>query len=347
MPDIDSNKIRKVLTAATSELRDECIRRQGRISFRSTNISSVFLGNPPLLMDQPLGDVDLSELPKACYMRGELDPDDVIDTFKAFVDARRSMRANEKALSLRLRETYPEVPWTTFKGSKVSELAQLLHVCSWYGHEGNLNSTEIWKRLNGYKLVIQSSAFEWGEAGNVSRTRHPKSLRVNFVAMLRSPMSGRLRSTAQCGSLYRFLHASLPDLSVQVDGIFAVAAYAGREYQEILVRGFDLTHSFVGTPTSPELRDIRKCVSAINRATALPYDAIRGWLEPHIGEQAFLMVFGKRSSWTRHNYSPATMREHRRYLLALQDQAIARITHESAEQDNDPLEALQLQQMIR
>lgn len=334
-----SPALREVLAACARYLQSACIQTTGIIQVPVVKADRIQWVGPCLRPNLSLGETNLNDLPRYLYGEGQLSR---TETLTIWNDAVAGLLRERNARPV-IEGRFPEVKFTRGRIPPTMPLLQLLCVLSWSGGTFKVTRKEAFLDLGSTRIGMNHRMIMWnGDLVRLPRQCTPNPPLALSIHMGK-PQSGHESTTA----VYRYLTRILPQLSPQLDLIFATAVTAGKEFEALLCHLFDLVPvesvESVEYPAGVWARARR----TVMEATITPVPDLWAIFKNTSTRYAFEKLFGNASRKGRPTYSSALRKKH----LSIIDQAESgdvnlTITRRTGDQVAAATKLLQLQRMI-
>lgn len=316
-------------------LKAQCINTIGSISTVGSDIDRVSFRGPPPVTDMVLGETRLDSLAQSLYAAPELDPAEYSKRWRVLAAALTRNPSDTAGIIEWTREIMPALPMDKRADGRIL-LARTMIVASWQGYALECEPLEFVLHIDGTSLRLERGAVEWPGY----RRRFPMALKPRLTDAGRVWMGRAKGVEIKPSAAYRFLCTTLPDLSSEIEYIFAAATH-GRALDAIMYE-FDvdeMAEPILKGPSGTWAR-VR---SIIMKSETWPLRALTRELS---------RLYSAAEVWERfasnnviHGPYSARMREkHLRIARELEAEQIAKVKGRPAESNH---ELLQLQEMIR
>lgn len=298
MTDQGQNDLTKLIGECAAALQSALIVKTGKNRVFTVISDKREWRGPPLRPNIKFGGIDLNDLPKALY--GE--PHMLMSMRQEVWDVAVDWLCAGSSIAKLSGVYFPSVLFTSEPRS--APLPQLLCALSWHG--GKLEVTQQRASLcfgrGHYPLEIDQRTMTHRE----ERRRLPRACAVNPISLLTRPIGRAKSGSANTTAVFRHLSIEFPELNAELDVIFATAVHAGREYELMLSRQFDVVEVDDITATATVWVQARRIV---NTAIEAPYSELWVLMKDLMTQDAFTKLFGNPYRKRSPLYS-ARMRQH-------------------------------------
>lgn len=304
MTDQGSNDLMKLLGTCADALQSALIVKTGKnVVFSVISDKREFYA-PPLRPNMMFVGTDLNDLPRALYcdqhmlmgMRQEI-WDCVVDEF--FYSGK----------VVKLCKVYcPSITFTAEPPS--AALAQLLCALSWHGGTFEVTKTSATLKMARGVLPIIIINHRTVTHRGVPR-RLPGGYTVAPSTLLARPLGRTKTGTPETTAVYRHLAVEFPEFVPALDVIFSTAVHAGREFEAILTRLFNINAVDDITPTASVWVKARRIV---NTAIQAPYVELWDLFKGTMSHTAFVKLFGNPYRGRAIAYSTQTRQRHAKVI---------------------------------
>lgn len=263
---------------------------------------------PPLRPNIDYMGSNLNRLPRLLYGEGDLMMGMCQEIWDTVCDSVYSTRGEPAELS---RIYFPHITFSL--APDASCLPQLMCAMAWSGEwaQRKFTVTKTECRLDFGPGILGLALDQRTVVHRGLRRRLPDGNDVNPLSLLSRPMGKARASAPDTTSLFRHLALTFPELTTTLNVIFSTAVHAGREFESVLTRQFDMIEvDDIATTTATVWVKARR---VINTAVENPLPDLWAVLQGTWNLETFTALLGNphRKSST---YSTAMRTKHARVI---------------------------------